>query len=129
MTTDALQGQREWLAGEVAEFEDGGRKTIQIAGDDVVVFRFRDRYCAVKNVCPHMGGPVGDGMIISRVEAVLTEDQRFVCERFSEDEIHLVCPWHGWEFQLEGGECAGDPRIRLRMFDTEVREGQVYVIA
>ena len=50
-------------------------------------------------------------------------------ERFSETEPHIVCPWHGWEYDLRTGRCAADPRFALRRYEVVCREGEVYVRA
>ena len=46
---------------------------------------------------------------MGKVEAVLDEDKRQLRERFSTSEIHLVCPWHGWEFDVRTGQSWCDP--------------------
>jgi nitrite reductase/ring-hydroxylating ferredoxin subunit len=38
-----------------------------------------------------------------------------------------VCPWHGWEFDLDTGRHCGDPKYRLRPIDVRVRDERVYV--
>jgi nitrite reductase (NADH) small subunit len=48
-------------------------------------------------------------------------------QTYNEDEMHFVCPWHGYEYKLETGECASDARIRLQRFTVVERDGQVYV--
>ena len=48
-------------------------------------------------------------------------------QRFDEGEMHIVCPWHGYEYKLESGECATDKRLRLQRFAVVEREGGVYV--
>ena len=40
----------------------------------------------------------------------------------------LRCAWHGWEFDIETGACAGDRRRKLRRYETVERGGQVYVL-
>lgn len=119
----------EWRAGHITDFDDGGRRFLDVGGRDVVVLRHRDRYYALDNTCLHIGGPVGEGMVVAKVEAVLAEDKRLVGHRFSEHEIHLVCPWHGYEYDLATGELAGDRRRRLRTYPTQVRGEDVYVVA
>jgi nitrite reductase/ring-hydroxylating ferredoxin subunit len=70
---------------------------------------------------------VCQGEVLGRYEAVLAPDRSIACERFSEEVLHLVCPWHGWEYEVETGECVTDRRLRLRAFPTVVRDGQVFV--
>jgi nitrite reductase (NADH) small subunit len=118
----------ELLAGQVSDFDDERRKIVSANGREIVVFRHNGRFYALDNTCLHMGGPVGEGIIIGKVEAILSEDKRFLGERFSEEEIHIVCPWHGWEYDIETGKCAGDGRLRLRRYETVERGDDVYVI-
>ena len=113
--------------GAATDFDDGDRRLVTVGGVDVMVFRHRERFYAFENRCRHSGGPVGEGVLIGKVEAILSADGEFVGERFSDDEVHLVCPWHGWEYEIETGACAGDPSLRLRRFDAFEREGSVFV--
>lgn len=119
----------ESLAGMKCDFDDGLRQVIEFAGREVVVFRRNDRYYAIDNTCLHSGGPVGEGVLIGKVEAIVHDDGTVAGERFSEDCIHLVCPWHGWEYNIETGEAAGDPRFKLRRYVTRVEGENVYVVA
>ena len=42
-----------------------------------------------------------------------------------EGEI-LRCPWHGWEFDLNSGQCLTDRR-RLKRFPVVIRDDAIYV--
>jgi nitrite reductase/ring-hydroxylating ferredoxin subunit len=117
----------EVYAGRVTDFEDGRRALVDIDGREVFVFEREGRFYAYENVCRHMGGPVGEGMLIGKVEAILDDENRHLGDRFSTSEIHIVCPWHGWEYDIETGICAADRRIRLRRFEATTRAGEVYV--
>jgi len=64
---------------------------------------------------------------MGKVEAVLTDDEQYVGERFSTEEIHIICPWHGWEYNIATGEFAGDRTRCLPTFEVVTRDGQVYV--
>jgi nitrite reductase/ring-hydroxylating ferredoxin subunit len=112
-----------------SDFVDGQRVLIRIDDRDVFVFEHEGRFFAFENVCRHMGGPVGEGNLIGKVEAILDQDQRQLYERFSTTEIHLVCPWHGWEYDIETGVCVADRRIKLRRYEAVKRGEDVYVIA
>src|SRR5581483_5098395 len=93
----------EVLVGSVHEFDDETRKIVMNRGKEIAVFQRAGRFYAFENRCLHMGGPVGEGMLIGKVEAVIGSDGCWLGERFSEDEIHLVCPWHGWEYDIADG--------------------------
>jgi len=47
---------------------------------------------------------------------------------FDESDMHIVCPWHGWEFSLTTGTHPGNPKARLRKAKLEVTDGHVYVV-
>jgi nitrite reductase (NADH) small subunit len=119
----------EIRAGSVDDFVDGRRVMLSIDGRDVFVFEREGRFYAFENRCRHMGGPVGEGMLIGKVEAILDENRAHVRDRFSTTEIHIACPWHGWEYDIETGECAANRRIRLRRFEAVQRGEDVYVVA
>src|SRR4051794_2513121 len=124
-----LVAMTEWLGGGGADFDDDSRKIVTAGEREIVVFRRDDRLYALDNTCIHMGGPVGEGLILGKVEAVLSEDKRFLGERFSEDEIHIACPWHGWEYNIETGRCAGNSDWGLTRYQTIQRGDDVFVIA
>jgi nitrite reductase (NADH) small subunit len=120
---------REVLVGDTEEFRDDMRRGVVIDGREVFVFQRGGHYYAFENSCPHRGGPVGEGTVIGKVEAVLAEGGELLGERFSERDINIVCPWHGYEFDIATGECIGDRRITLRRYRAFATEGRVYVRA
>ena len=113
--------------GRVEDFADDVRKGVQIDGREVFVFEHKGKFFAYENHCPHAGGPVGEGTIIGKVQAVLSEGGELLREEFSETEFNIVCPWHGYEYDIETGACAGDKRIKLRKYRALVQDGEVYV--
>ena len=117
----------EVRVGTRSDFEDDRRVITTVNDREVVVFRHGDRYYALAATCLHMGGPVGEGILIGKVEAVLDDQKRQLGERFSETEIHLVCPWHGYEYDIATGECAANRKLRLRTYEVAERDGDVYL--
>jgi nitrite reductase/ring-hydroxylating ferredoxin subunit len=116
----------EVLIGEMKEFADGEHRVLRVEDFEFGVFRQGDRLVAYENQCPHDGGPVCQGKIIPRVEEQLAPDQTSKGLKFS-SKRNVVCPWHGWEFDIETGRHAGDPKYRLRPVDLQVRDNRVYV--
>ena len=113
---------------DVADFVDGSRRVIVSGGLEIGVFNRNGRMVAYENLCVHQGGPACEGLIMAKVEEVIGEDATYRGQRFSETETHFVCPWHGYEYDLETGECAADRRLRLRKFDVITKERAVYVV-
>jgi nitrite reductase/ring-hydroxylating ferredoxin subunit len=125
--SDQLASATEVLVGSRSQFKDGERVFLRVASTEVGVFCHDGVFYAFENRCVHMGGPVCEGRIIGRVEAVLAEDKTVLGERFSETETHIVCPWHGYEYDLATGECAADRRLKLRRFEVVERGDEIYV--
>lgn len=115
------------FVGNRAELDDGRRVMIRWEGREVCVFGHGSRFHAFENKCLHQGGPVAEGVVIGKVECVLDEEKRTLGERFSATETHLVCPWHGWEYDLETGRSVTDPARGLRPFPVTVDGQNVYV--
>jgi len=110
-----------------SEIPEGGG-VLAAAGDvELGVFRVDGQLVAYENRCMHQGGPVCTGEIMGRYEQVLNADGTIAGERFDEAESHLVCPWHGWEYDLASGRCAADRRFRLRRYPVTLKDGDVYV--
>lgn len=118
----------EILVGTRADFEADGRRIIGVRGIDIGVLQYDGQFYAYENRCVHMGGPVCEGRILGKVETVLDDDKTVLGERFSEAEVHLICPWHGYEYDLATGECAVDRRLRLRRFDVVEKGDDIYVL-
>jgi nitrite reductase (NADH) small subunit len=115
--------------GQASDLVDGQRLMVRLDGRDVFVFEREGKLYAFENMCLHMGGPVGEGVLIGKVESILDENRAHVRDRFSPTEIHLVCPWHGWEYDIETGECAANRRLKLRRYQAVQRGEDIYVIA
>lgn len=113
--------------GALSDFDNGKRIRAMVDGREIVVFRHRGKMYAFDNWCLHMGGPVGEGLLMGKVEAKIAEDGSYRGEYFSDTKTHLICPWHGWEYDIETGEAAGDKRQCLRRYQIEVQGGDVHV--
>src|SRR3989338_5241650 len=62
-----------------------GSKVFMVNGISIAVFRSRDKFYAIENVCAHMGGPVGEGFLDGEGK-------------------NISCPWHGHSFNIKTGE-------------------------
>ena len=109
------------------ELKEGAVRVVAIGDVEIGVIRHKGSCVAYRNVCPHQGGPVCDGTLVPQVEDVIDANGLFVCQKFKEDDMHIVCPWHGYEFKIATGEHAVDPNVRLKKYDIAEREGNIYV--
>jgi nitrite reductase/ring-hydroxylating ferredoxin subunit len=46
---------------------------------------------------------------------------------FSKTRMHVVCPWHGYEFDIRTGVHPGNARARLRKINVAVADGEVVI--
>jgi len=129
--TGILVGSRdvaELFVGKESEFEDRDRKIIAQGDLEIGVFRVNGDFYAYENNCVHQGGPVCQGKILNKVEEVLAEDKTSKGLKFSETDVHIVCPWHGYEYNLKTGRHPGDKNVRLKPYEVKISDGEVYVI-
>jgi len=64
-----------------------------------------------------------------KVVDVIAEDRTYQGQDFDETEMHFVCPWHGWEYDIKTGQAIGDRRQFLRKYEVVERGDDVFVIA
>ena len=118
---------REVNIGPASEFEDPGRKLIGFERFEVAVFKIGGEFYAYLNHCPHMGGPACQGKMIAKVEEEIAADRTSKGFFFSKSRMHVVCPWHGFEFDIRTGIHPGNPRARLRKVKVAVTGGDVVI--
>jgi 3-phenylpropionate/trans-cinnamate dioxygenase ferredoxin subunit len=103
------------------EIPPGGRKIVDVAGRSIGVFNIEGEYFALRNRCPHQGGPLCDGKLWGSLSADTPGHFEYSPTR----EI-LTCPWHGWEFHVRTGQSWCEPRrLRVRRYEVSVEEGAV----
>ena len=116
----------EIAVAKLSDVPDGDYKIYALDTLEVGVFRVGDKVIAYENRCPHAGGPVCQGKIFNKVEELITPDMKSAGLRFGKAR-HIVCPWHGYEYDLETGCHPGFPAMRLKRVKVAVRDGQIYV--
>ena len=114
-------------AAASADVPEGGRLVLNIGRVTVGIFRFKGELYAYENVCAHQGGPVCQGRLVHRVVEVIDEGKRTTGMRFDEDQLHIVCPWHGAEYNVVTGVHPSYPEFRLRRFAVTEEGGTVRV--
>jgi nitrite reductase/ring-hydroxylating ferredoxin subunit len=118
---------REINVGPASAFADPGRKLIESEGLEVGIFKLGGEFFAYENVCPHIGGPACQGKIIAKVEEDIAPDRTSKGMIFSKSKLHVVCPWHGFEFDIRTGRHPGNPKARLRTIKVAVTDGDVII--
>lgn len=82
--------------GNVREFTANGRA--------LCVANVEGSICVLDGTCPHEGGPLGEGEI---------------------DGGRVVCPWHGYAFDVRSGEAEGEPSLKAEVFEAKVEDGEL----
>lgn len=100
----------------VDEISPGQRKIVEVAGRSIGVFNINGEFFALRNACPHQGGPLCKGIVSGFLSA--TAPGEFTYVRRGE---MVRCPWHGWEFDIKTGQSWFDPaKTRVRTYDVTV---------
>jgi nitrite reductase (NADH) small subunit len=117
----------EMLVCKDGEIAEGGVRVIQAGSVEIGVIRHGGKYYAYRNHCPHQGGPVCEGVRMPAVLDIIAPDRTFLQQDYDRNDMHIVCPWHSYEFHLEDGVNVCDKRIRLQKFNVVEKDGAVYV--
>ncbi len=116
---------RDVNIGPASEFADPGRKIVAFENFEVGVYKLGGDFFAWLNQCPHMGGPACQGKIMPKVDEVIATDRTSKGMAFSKSQFNMVCPWHGYEFDIRTGRHAGNSRLGLRSMKVRVADGDV----
>ena len=102
----------KYIVATVDEIPPGSRKVVEVARRSVGVFNVKGKYYAIRNQCPHAGGPLCEGTI----SGLVTSNSPGTYDYLMRDEI-IRCPWHGWEFEIATGQSYVDPaKTKVRAY-------------
>jgi nitrite reductase/ring-hydroxylating ferredoxin subunit len=71
----------------VADVAPGSGTCVEVDGKQIALFNVGGTFHALHGVCPHRGGPLGEGEL---------------------DGNTVTCPWHAWQFDVTTGESLTD---------------------
>ncbi len=96
-----------WVAvAHVNDVPPGEGKELVAEDRIVALFNVEGTFYALDGVCPHQGGPLGQGQLCGPV---------------------VTCPWHGWQFDVRTGQHQVNPSIRHITLPVKVEGEQVLV--
>jgi nitrite reductase (NADH) small subunit len=121
---DDMAEKKQIEVGAADEFIAGQFKIVEVDGRQIGITRLKGgELRAVRNVCPHKGAPVCLGIIGGTWPPCEPGEMKY--ER---DGEVLVCPWHGFEFDLVNGqELYQEKPIKLLMYPVAEQDGRVLV--
>jgi len=103
----AVNQKGGWVdAGKLVDIPEGGVLKFKITGEDVILSKNGDIVACFQNACAHLNLPLDEGEI--------------------EDGI-LTCPHHGFQYDLQSGECLTAPEVQLLPHAVRVINGNVQV--
>jgi nitrite reductase (NADH) small subunit len=118
--------QMEYHAGPLDDLKDGGRLLLKCGDAEIGIFKIGNEVYAWHNECAHRGGPVCQGRIMQRVIEPIASDGTARTLEYH-DDTHIVCPWHGYEFNIKTGQHPVQSSLKLRKAEVFVRDGELYV--
>jgi nitrite reductase/ring-hydroxylating ferredoxin subunit len=120
-----MSDREEILVGDAAEFAEGAFKIIKQGALNVGVTRLRDGAIkAVRNWCPHKGAAICKGIIGGTWPPSSPGELDY-----DRDGEILVCPWHGFEYDLNtGDELYRKTPTRLRFYEVVERDSKIYLL-
>jgi nitrite reductase/ring-hydroxylating ferredoxin subunit len=92
--------------GSLSSLPSGEVIEVEVAGKQYAICNAGGELHALDGVCPHQGGPLGQGALHKGI---------------------LVCPWHAWEYDCRSGENTWDPETRLEKFPVRVEGDDILI--
>ena len=89
----------------LSELEDGEGKCVTVDDKKIALVRVGDEVFALNNICPHQGAPLAEGWV---------------------EEDAIICPLHGWEFDLRTGATTNGT-TPATTFEVRIEDDQVQV--
>ena len=84
-----------------------GSRVVPHGVGSIAVFRAADDHVfALRDICPHKGGPLSQGIVHGH---------------------RVTCPMHGWNVELDSGEACAPDHGCARRYDTLVEDGEVFL--
>jgi len=89
------------------EVKEARGKRVVVEGEEIALFKVDGKVCAISNMCPHQKfQKLHDGMFENGI---------------------VTCPMHGWAYDVRTG-ISTNASGRVKVFETEVKNGEVIVI-
>ena len=80
--------------------------TVHVGELEFALFNLDGVIHVLDGLCPHRGGPLGEGRVSDGL---------------------VACPLHGWEFDVRTGACPDNPERPARCIASRVVDGKVQI--
>jgi nitrite reductase/ring-hydroxylating ferredoxin subunit len=94
---------------EVLKLKDlnpGAIKLVNIKGQEIAVYNVDNKIYATQNKCLHEKGPLNEGSLDNNI---------------------VMCPWHGWRYDVEDGSCKTTPGLKLKTYKTKIDKEKIFI--
>jgi len=89
-----------------SELGEGKIKAVRLKGKPVLLLRVGGEVYGVSNYCPHEGCSFQGGILVGYT---------------------LMCPCHGWKFDIRNGQYQEIPQVKLSCYRCKVENGKIMV--
>jgi len=114
----------EYDVGDVTDFPAAQAQRRKAGSRHLAIVRRDESFFAVRDICPHQGARLSSGTVSGTPKNCLPGEE-VVLDRVGEV---LICPWHGWEYDLVTGKTLDNPSSgRVRTYPVRVEGGRVLV--
>jgi nitrite reductase (NADH) small subunit len=99
---------RNWIeVGGIDDIPPLGSRVVKTASGDVAVFRnAEDEVFALRDRCPHKGGPLSQGIVHG---------------------TSVTCPLHNWVIGLDSGNAKGNDKGCTKRFPVKLVDGRIFL--
>jgi len=89
-----------------SEVGEGTVHEVMVGDTPYAICHVGGKITALYGICPHRGGPLGQGTIHGQ---------------------NVVCPWHAWEWNCTTGENDMDPAEKVATCEVKIEGGDVFL--
>jgi nitrite reductase (NADH) small subunit len=94
------------LIAAASDCPPGTAKELVAKDRIIALFNVEGNFHALDGVCPHQGGPLGQGTLTGCI---------------------VTCPWHGWQFNVTTGQHQTSQSLVHPSFPVKVEGNDIYV--
>ena len=88
------------------ELEEGHMKHVQVSGNSILLSKQGGQIFAVSNICPHEGCSLETGILY---------------------EYIVMCPCHGWKFDVRNGQYTENPLTVLQTYRCKIMFSTIFI--
>jgi nitrite reductase (NADH) small subunit len=105
---EKIMTEENWIeVGKVEDIPPLGARVVRTPAYDIAVFRAAgDRIFALRDKCPHKGGPLSQGIVHGN---------------------RVACPLHDWKIELDSGVAVAPDEGCAARFPIKVEDGFIHL--